>query len=198
MPLKHLYSSLRNALNRRRAKIDFQIPLRLHVGGHEAKKGWVIFNAENGPLVDIVGTCTDMSLFPDHCCSDIYCSHVIEHLSLAGELTQTLNEFYRILAPGGVLRVSVPDVSVLFRFYNDPRSTAEVRLELLKYIYGGQTSSYDFHKWGFDAELMHILLKNTGFEDIEQVRFFGFFDDSSELMMNDIPLSVNMVAKKGA
>ncbi len=162
------------------------------------KKDGFIFDAENKPIVDFVGTCADMSVFPDECCSDIYCSHVIEHLSLAGELTQAVEEFYRLLAPGGTLRVSVPDVSVLFRFYNDPRSNAEARLELLKFIYGGQTDHYDFHKCGFDPELLHLLLNTSGFEDIEQVRFFELFDDSSNLMMNDTPLSVNMMAKKGA
>lgn len=47
--------------------------------------------------------------FPDACCSYVYCSHLIEHVT-PKEAWNFFEECHRILAPGGVLRVAFPDI----------------------------------------------------------------------------------------
>ena len=55
--------------------------------------------------------------FSDNSINEIYASHVFEHLSHANELPETLKETRRILKPGGILRVSVPDFELLCRMF---------------------------------------------------------------------------------
>lgn len=46
----------------------------------------------------------------------LYCSHVLEHLSRS-KAPAVLGEFARILAPGGVCRMVVPDLELMCRHY---------------------------------------------------------------------------------
>lgn len=172
--------------------------IKLHIGGHEKKPGWLIYGATYNPNVDVIGNCNDLAAFENESCSEVYCSHVLEHLSLAGEADQTLTEFFRVLCHGGTLRLSVPDVSVLFRTYLDPRATVENRIQLLNFIYGGQIDEFDFHKNGYDPEILTAALQKAGFTGIEQVDSFGLFNDSSEMTIENTLLSVNMIAHKAA
>jgi predicted SAM-dependent methyltransferase len=47
--------------------------------------------------------------FADASLDAVYCSHVVEHLP-AGSVSALFAEFHRIVAPGGVVRVLVPDL----------------------------------------------------------------------------------------
>lgn len=171
-------------------------PIKLHIGGKQRRDGWVIFSAEKGGHVDVKGNCTDLRAFADGSCSDVYCSHVLEHLSHADELLIAMSEFYRVLAPGGVLRVSVPDLTVLFGLFIDPKYAVESRANLLRYIFGGQIDEHDFHKCGFDMDILSANLYSVGFRDLVRVDSFGLFQDSSELIIEGQRLSINVIANK--
>ena len=54
--------------------------IKLHIVGREKREGWLILDALPGPAVDYVGNCTDLSFLPDSSCSEVYASHVLEHL----------------------------------------------------------------------------------------------------------------------
>jgi predicted SAM-dependent methyltransferase len=88
---------------------------RLHIGGKVAAPGWEVMNAIPGPHVDHIGDAADLSRFADRTFSVIYASHVVEHFDYQNELTRTLREWHRVLAPGGLLHVSVPDLDILCR-----------------------------------------------------------------------------------
>ena len=47
--------------------------------------------------------------YPDGSAEKIYCSHVLEHLAMK-EINPTLKEWHRVLQPGGMLIVNVPDM----------------------------------------------------------------------------------------
>src|SRR5687768_4465951 len=78
--------------------------IKLHIGGREKREGWLILDALPGPAVDHVGSCTDLSFLPDQSCSEVYASHVLEHLGYDSELPKTLMGIHRVLKPGGRLR----------------------------------------------------------------------------------------------
>jgi predicted SAM-dependent methyltransferase len=82
----------------------------LHIGGSIAHAGWKVFNAIVGGHVDQVGNANDLSRFDDNTFSRAYASHVVEHLDYTAELTLTLNEWKRVLPPGGAILLSVPDL----------------------------------------------------------------------------------------
>ncbi|MEK6208863.1 MAG: methyltransferase domain-containing protein [Pseudomonadota bacterium] len=54
--------------------------------------------------------------FPDEVFDAVYCSHVLEHLPRQ-EAASLLRHTHRVLRPGGVIRVVVPDLETLAREY---------------------------------------------------------------------------------
>lgn len=80
--------------------------------------------------------------FSDNQYQALYCSHVLEHLDRS-RVPSVLEEFARILVPGGVCRIVVPDLEQIARQYlafleiaktNDSKESAELAwmtLELL-------------------------------------------------------------------
>lgn len=102
--------------------------------------------------------------------------HVLEHVHPA-RLTVTLREWYRVLEPGGLLRVHVPDSAALMRLYLD--SPLEKRWSIISALLGmyGNPSvsrpediSQDCdHQVLFDAMLLTALLDGAGFEHVTDV-----------------------------
>lgn len=97
-----------------------QMQRKLHIGGIIKAKGWEILNALPGPDVDHLGDARDLSQFPDNTFTDVYASHVVEHLDYAkNELLDTLKEWRRVLVPGGKVYVSAPNMDVLCGLFLD-------------------------------------------------------------------------------
>jgi predicted SAM-dependent methyltransferase len=105
-------------------------------------------------------------------------------------------EWYRVLQVGGLLLVSVPDLRALARLYLDPSLTVQERWMATMMIYGSQASAYDYHKIGFDEQLLHSYLHQAGFCEIQRVASFNLFEDSSEMSYKGYRISLNMRAKK--
>jgi predicted SAM-dependent methyltransferase len=92
---------------------------KLLIGGTSPAPGWEVLNALAAPYVDHVCNANDLSRFEDDTFSDVYASHVVEHLDYRDELLSTLTEWKRVLRPGGRVLISVPDLDVLARLFID-------------------------------------------------------------------------------
>ena len=180
------------------ASLARAVAVNLHIGGSERKKGWINFNIEPGPAVDIVGNCTDLSQFADASFEMIYASHVLEHLGYQTELLQALQEFYRVLKPEGTLCASVPDLNVLCQLFVHPDVTEENRYHVMRIMFGGQKNEYDFHKIGFSWVILQNYLRQAGFFQAQQVDVFDMFDDTNNLEVLGNPISLNIEARKPA
>ncbi|MEQ8707957.1 MAG: methyltransferase domain-containing protein [Rhodospirillales bacterium] len=167
---------------------------RLHIGGESPRDGWEILNVQAGPDVDHVGSCTDLSRFADGSITEIYASHVLEHLTYADELPRALRECRRVLIADGRLMISVPDLETLAATYVKPGISADSRLQIMRVMFGGQTDAYDLHKCGFSYDTLCLFLAQAGFREAAQVERFGLFPDSSELKIDGRYLSLNVVA----
>lgn len=174
--------------------VSLQAPLKLHIGGKEKRDGWYIFDSLDSDVVDFIGECSDLSLFPDRSCKAVYCSHVLEHLSHNGELHKTLRGIRRVLQPGGKLMISVPDLDVLCRLFIRPDIDFKQRSFVMWMMFGGQVDPYDFHKTGLNFDLLMQNLASAGFHDASKIKSFGLFNDSSEKTYLDELVSLNVVA----
>ncbi len=172
--------------------------MKLHVGGTTPLAGWTILNIQPGPHIDVVGDCIDLGGFATGSVDEIYASHVLEHLGFRDELPRALVEWHRVLAPGGRLRVSVPDLMTLCRLFVDPNVSQRVRDYVVRVLYGSQEDPHDFHKMGFTLESLSAHLTAAGFHKVMRVQQFDLVDDTSRLKLGPVPISLNVQARKPA
>ena len=172
-------------------------PLCLHIGGWEPRPGWKILNIQPGPGVDFVGDCRNLSQFPDASVEQVYASHVYEHLPYnGGVLASALKEAHRVLQPGGIFRISVPDLEICCRLFLAPPATVKDRFEVMRFIFGGQIDAYDFHQVGLTFEFLGRFLQDAGFATIRRVEEFKLFEDSSSRRFHGVLISLNVEAIK--
>jgi len=112
--------------------------------------------------------------FDDASFDGIFCEHVIEHFDLE-QGKAILAECRRILCPGGVLRVIVPDGAILMRAYFDApemlisrrRTESGLAMEAINSYF---RQRYE-HQCTYDFELMRHALTQTGFNIITQEKY---------------------------
>lgn len=171
-------------------------PRRLHIGGEVRADGWEVLNAKAGPCVDHVGDAADLSRFEAGTFAAVYASHVLEHFDYTGALDAALREWHRVLAPGGELYVSVPDLQILaLLFLQKAELTLSERFDVMKMIFGGHVDRYDIHLVGFDADILTTFLKQAGFVNLRRMQSFDIFQDTSSMTFKGVPISLNIVAE---
>eukprot|EP00981_Chlorochromonas_danica_P013107 scaffold5806_cov171-Ochromonas_danica.AAC.5 len=183
----------------------------LNIGGIQPARDWLNVNFPGGALVasfvpDIHRPMHNLYGLPDSSVSAIYTSHTLEHSSFGDNmLVDVLNEWFRVLRPGGILLVSVPDLAVLTRLYLSEKLTLEQRWMVTRMIYGAQSDEHDYHYVGFDFTILETFLSQAGFCNITRVSSFkiGFVNrhtetpitDSSDMVYLGHTISLNVVAK---
>ncbi len=171
--------------------------LKLQIGSTTRPEGWHTLNIAAGPEVDYVGDCGSLAQFADNSIETIYASHVLEHVPYR-QTEAVLREWFRVLIPGGLAMIAVPDLEALAQLYLHPQMSAQDRLNIVQMIFGGQIDAHDFHYAGFNIELLGTWLHRAGFTAIARVADFGLFEDSSVLQYRGAPISLNMSARKPA
>jgi len=134
----------------------------LHLGcGPINAHGFINIDAQPLPHVHYVSDVFPLRMFPSDCADLIYASHILEHFPWV-KTREVLKEWRRVLKPGGVLRLGVPDFEVLLDIYKDTNDLGEIRGPLM----GGQSDQYNFHYAVFDERSLTQLLNNAGFDEI--------------------------------
>lgn len=85
---------------------------------------------------------------------------------------QTLREWRRVVCPGGLVRVEVPDARQLFRAFLD--APTDLKWLLLSPIFGYMSGSRPSGRrlegrCAFDAELLGPMLQAAGFDSVERI-----------------------------
>jgi Methyltransferase domain len=161
--------------------------LSIHVGSGSARlDGWV--NLDVWPA--------ELSLdlrrglpFADGSADRVYLSHVLEHLVYPQEATQLLREIHRVLAPGGTVRIIVPDIGACIDGYvNDDRRFFEgrravwpdwdIQTRLESFLGFAGVGPYPgffglSHKWGYDFETLAHVLERSGFQGVVRSTYQG-------------------------
>ena len=155
-------------------------PNKLHAAFR--KPGWrelrLDINAEVKP--DIVSSMLSMPMLADASVDAVWSSHNLEHL-YAHEVPVALAEFQRVLRPGGLALITLPDLQKVAEL------VAADKLEDMAYmspagpiapldtIYGHGASiargnTYMAHNTGFTAKTLAAALARAGFERVEVKR----------------------------
>lgn len=141
--------------------------LKLHLGcGPRVIPGFIHVDAQAAPHVDVVGPVDRLEGFETDSADLIYASHVLEHFG-RHEVQAVLNEWFRVLRPGGQLRLAVPDFAAVVQRY-ESEGLKDGTSGLVGLICGGQRNAYDFHKIIFDEPFLTALLRRAGFSSVSR------------------------------
>lgn len=176
--------------------------IKLHLGCFH-KKIYGFINVDIRPDVkpDVVDDCFELKNFEKNSVDLIYSSHMLEHASRV-DSDKALKRWYEVLKPGGVLRISVPDLEKVFAhymFYKDLRY-------LQNFLYGSQKHNFDFHYNGWDEKTLTEDLVKTGFKNVKKYDWKStehfFVDDYSQAYFPHLDktkgmlMSLNMEGEK--
>lgn len=112
---------------------------------------------------------------PDASFDYVYSEHLFEHLSYPQAMNM-LKECYRILKPGGVIRIATPNLKFLVDLYIHPEK--EINKAYIKYNAERSglpassvfTVNYFHTAWGhqiiYDQETLSGLLEEVGFKEV--------------------------------
>jgi predicted SAM-dependent methyltransferase len=155
------------------AKLSSRSPLQLNIGcGTLPLDGWI--------NIDLIGLPVDLRWdihstlpFKENTVDAIFHEHVMEHIDACHGYF-FVKDCYRVLKPGGVLRIVMPDASKYIRSYIDPehqfinswrpgRPTPMMAL---------QEEFYGFsHRAIYDFDTVELFCKVAGFSEIESKTF---------------------------
>ena len=140
--------------------------MKLHLGcGPRHIPGFVHVDLLPAPHIDIVGPVEKLPM-PDASVSLSYASHVLEHFG-RNEYKAVLKEWFRVLGPGGILRLSVPDFAACAAVYYE-NGLVDGLSGLVGLLVGGQRDGNDYHKMIFDEAFLRLDLLQTGFKEVRR------------------------------
>ncbi len=138
--------------------------MKLHLGcGQRNIPGFVNVDVLPAAHVGIVGRVERLPL-ADACASLIYASHILEHFDRHA-YKAVLAEWFRVLKPGGILRLAVPNFAACAAIYYE-NGLVDGLSGLVGLIIGGQRDEYDFHKMIFDEAFLRRVLLGIGFREV--------------------------------
>jgi len=137
----------------------------IHLGcGDIASPEFINVDARPAPHVHYICDVTDLSIFRDGYSDLVYACHVLEHIRYTA-LRKTLWEWRRILKPGGILRLSVPDFEKIVRIYESSDRDID---SILGPLMGGQRDEYNVHYSVFNHRYLTDTLIEVGFKEVRQ------------------------------
>lgn len=171
---------------------------KLHIGcGDNVREGWL--NADYFPTnPDILHLdATHTFPFRDNEFDYVFSEHMIEHVSYSqGE--KMLSESYRVLRPGGKLRISTPDMAFLVGLYGSSKSDVQnkyIRWATDRFIksapfYGDVFVINNFvRNWGhqfiYDESSLRASIEKVGFSTIIRCELNDSADDALRCLENE-------------
>lgn len=159
--------------------------VNLNIGsGPKRIDGYLSCDCFKADFIDQVFDLTNPP-YPDNSVDNIYSEHSLEHTGWA-EVDVALSNWYRILKPGGMLQLKMPDLKLCCLEY---LRTGDLFQKWT--IYGVQKAqseepdSAQYHKSGFSKEEMKAKLEALGFKVTKCENYDGYRT-----------LSMNIVAHK--
>lgn len=191
------FRAFRNRLNNRLnpfkrlaiSKYTAQKNISLNIGcgpfGHD---GWV--NVDLMPLKNVSFTYDTRRHLPfkNETVVRIRVEHFFEHLDKDFEVPRFLDECKRIMQPGAVLRIAVPDIEKFIEAYskNDKALWLNLGYDVSNLPQGFDTKiailNHIFrqdgeHKYAYDFEAMHYVLNKHGFKQITRQQYRQSLDN---------------------
>lgn len=157
------------------------IKINMGCGKRNFGSDWVHIDAAKFDHVDHYSI-EKLDFFEESTVDLIYASHVLSYFDRE-EIKLLLNEWFRVLKPGGVLRLAVPDFSSMSRLYCDGLIGLN---QIIGPLYGRMkvNDSFIYHKTVYDFVELKKILEDNGFTNVQKYDWrltdHSEFDDHSQ------------------
>ncbi len=176
--------------------------MKLHIGcGKKYLDGYKHLDVIDFDHVDYVCDTRQLTMIDDESVLEIYACHILEHVE-RNEVVAVLSEWRRVLKPGGILRVAVPDFEAVVAEYQNTGDLSQFQ----GLLYGGQTYDYNYHHVAFDFTLLEAFFREAGFVGFQRYDWREFlpdgYDDFSRAYLPHMDfddgrsMSLNVIARK--
>lgn len=162
--------------------------LLVNIGaGHAGKSGWVNIDGFAHHGINCRYDARKRLPFSDSSVKGIFTEHFFEHIDYTEEAPLFLDECYRVLINGGVIRIIVPDAEKYLNAYvrRDWQDLASIRAldanmrdNYFKFKYNTRMELINFvfrqdqeHKFAYDFETIEFILKHNKFVEIKKQEF---------------------------
>ena len=136
--------------------------MKLNLGCHNWKlSGFTNVDIDPERRPDVVADVRSLP-FDDESVDEIYAGHIIEHLSIE-ESALALNEWKRVLKPGGTITITVPDFEKAYDMYLSDRISLAF---LNSVVFGDEIGGVMEHKQLFTTELLTDRMMSAKFSNI--------------------------------
>lgn len=182
--------------------------MKLHLGcWHRNFPGFTNVDICDLPHIHYNSSIDKLPFIEDASVEYIYCSHALEYYDRF-QAIGVLKEWYRVLKPGGMLRVAVPDFDKLLLVYSQTKDLKSILGPLFgrMTIEGKSDNNFIYHKTVYNFNLLKDLLQDTGFLNIELYDWkqteHHMFDDHSQAYFphldkeNGLLISLNIQCEK--
>lgn len=137
--------------------------IKLHLGcGSKHLKEYINIDIRYLPGVDEVNNVRFLRNYKENSIDEIYACHILEHFG-RWEYKDVLKRWFKILKPGGKLRLAVPNFNSICEYYT---KTSDLK-PLIGLLYGGQDYDENYHYITFDYFTLKQDLLNIGFITIQ-------------------------------
>lgn len=137
---------------------------KLEIGsGAKPRPGYVHFDIRKLEGTDVTGDARKLP-FKDKEFEEVYSRFFLEHLPRKDALL-VLKEISRVLQNKGIIEIIVPNLAYFCRLFIEEKG--QKKQWALNKIYGFENYKEDHHYFGYDAQILSDILKETGFEGIE-------------------------------
>jgi predicted SAM-dependent methyltransferase len=163
LPLRIAAGRASRALFKRPLPVAPELYLHLGCGPVDHPR---FVNVDGFPLahVQYVRPIDDLSPFADGSAALVYACHCLEHFPRQA-VPRVLVEWRRVLRPGGILRLSVPDFDRIVEIYEEHgRDIGSIS----QFLMGGQQNAFDFHQVVFNRRSLAALLEQAGLRDVRE------------------------------
>ena len=179
--------------------------MKLHLGcGRRDFPGWINVDLDDYPHIHHKQPIFPLQMFEANVASCIDASHAFEYFDNE-TAPLVLNDWRRVLKPGGTLRLAVPDFKALISVYEKTEKISDI----IGPLFGRMKISSNeiiFHKTVYDFESLGSLLVSQGFVNIRRYDWrnteHAEYDDHSQAYFPHmdknfgIHVSLNVEAEK--
>jgi SAM-dependent methyltransferase len=165
--------------------------LKVNIGcGQTPLEGWVNIDAFPISPSVIAWDCRRSIPLPDGSVAFIFAEHFFEHIERPKQTDRFLSECLRVLEPGGIFRLVVPDAGLYLHKYCEPgwdglaetrplrkengvyvdywlEATYATKMEVINAVF----RQFGQHRYAYDAETLIHTVSTAGFEQVAQQQF---------------------------